>query len=725
MGHTKIDNKNAKQKILLVDVDSTIPNMALMKLSTFHKQKGQVVELLRLKYDGKPGKRQRTLIRNKGYEQIYISIIFTPNRDVIKIENPEIKNYQFGGTGTEDITKKLPQEIDDLEEDYSLYPDNDEAFGFYCYDKKTEVLTKNGWKKFNDIKKEDKICSLNPKNDNIFYQKINKIYKYHYKNKLLSFKNSKVDLLITPNHQVYVNDRNFKIANNSIKRDFKLVKAEELFKKRAFRFKKNGIWKGKYQKYFYFPCDYKKDYIRENIVDKIPMNLWLEFLGYYLSEGNTQYKKKTRSYIIKIAQRSFSRGWIPMEKCLKKLGYNYYKNEKEGFFISNKQIYNYLKQFGVSFKKFIPDFIKNLPSKQIKVFFDAYALGDGVFYKRNNGTFLTGITSSSKQIIDGFQELFLKLGFSGKICNGNRKGMIYFYKKDNRTATCRHDCYIIFCNEYMNEPLYRNDLNPILIKKYNNVVYCLEVPKYNIIYVRRNGVPVWCGNSRGCVNNCKEFCMVPKKEGMLHKYRDWKQIVATADKYGLKKIRFLDNNFLANKECEKVMQELIDNNIRCSFNEGLDFRQITEGKAKLLSELRYYPTEYIFAFDNASYLPLIEKQYKIIKKYITTDWKIKFYCYVHPDMPLKDTVKRLEWCRNNKALVYIMKDKACYTSEHKNFYRDICSWTNAPGIYKYHSFLDHMKRKSKDNSRILKSVKIYQDCIKQTEEENEGNRSNT
>jgi hypothetical protein len=64
-----------------------------------------------------------------------------------------------------------------------------------------------------------------------------------------------------------------------------------------------------------------------------------------------------------------------------------------------------------------------------------------------------------------------------------------------------------------------------------------------------------------------------------------------------------------------------------------------------------------------------------------------------------------------------MKDKACYISEHKDFYRDLCSWTNAPGIYKYHSFLDHMKRKSKDNSRILKSVKIYQECIKEIEED--------
>jgi len=164
------------------------------------------------------------------------------------------------------------------------------------------------------------------------------------------------------------------------------------------------------------------------------------------------------------------------------------------------------------------------------------------------------------------------------------------------------------------------------------------------------------------------------------------------------------------------MQGLIDAKISCSFNEGLDFRQITDKKAELLSKLRYYPSEFIFAFDNIAYLPLIEKQYKIIKKHITKDWKIKFYCYLHPDMPLIATVKRLEWAKKNKALIYIMKDKACYSAKYKNFYRDLCSWANAPGIYKNYNFIEHMKHKTKNMTRRMESCKLYNDCLIEMEE---------
>jgi len=124
-----VNDKIKQQKVLLVDVDSTIPNMALMKLSTFHKQKGNVVEIVKLKYSGVPGRRTRTLIDNTKYDKVYASIVFTPNKDVLQFKDSKLLNYQVGGTGTFDITKKLSDEIDELEEDYSLYPENDEMVG--------------------------------------------------------------------------------------------------------------------------------------------------------------------------------------------------------------------------------------------------------------------------------------------------------------------------------------------------------------------------------------------------------------------------------------------------------------------------------------------------------------------------------------------------------------------------------------------------------------------
>jgi len=213
--------------------------------------------------------------------------------------------------------------------------------------------------------------------------------------------------------------------------------------------------------------------------------------------------------------------------------------------------------------------------------------------------------------------------------------------------------------------------------------------------------------SRGCIRNC-DFCFVRRKEGLLHKYDDWRKIVATANKYGLKKIRFLDNNFLANPDCEKTMQEIIEAKINCSFNEGLDFRLIDDNKAKLLSQLRYYPTEYIFAFDNIAYKPLIIEKYKILKKYITRDWGIKFYCYVNANMPIKDTTERIEWCRDNKALCFIMRDVNCNSGEYREFYSDVATYCQNIAYFKLFTFSQFMKVHHKNNpERMMKHILFY------------------
>ena len=69
------------KKILLVDCDSTIPNLALMRISTHHKRLGDYVTLSRL---GIPayGKPKTKVADCRGYDMAYISAIFdtTPNQ---------------------------------------------------------------------------------------------------------------------------------------------------------------------------------------------------------------------------------------------------------------------------------------------------------------------------------------------------------------------------------------------------------------------------------------------------------------------------------------------------------------------------------------------------------------------------------------------------------------------------------------------------------------------
>lgn len=73
-----------------------------------------------------------------------------------------------------------------------------------CYDEKTEILTLNGWKYFKDLNDGEIVATLNPKTHVLEYQKIADKISYDYDGKMYRLKNRGVDLLVTPNHNLYV-----------------------------------------------------------------------------------------------------------------------------------------------------------------------------------------------------------------------------------------------------------------------------------------------------------------------------------------------------------------------------------------------------------------------------------------------------------------------------------------------------------------------------------------
>jgi hypothetical protein len=199
--------------------------------------------------------------------------------------------------------------------------------------------------------------------------------------------------------------------------------------------------------------------------------------------------------------------------------------------------------------------------------------------------------------------------------------------------------------------------------------------------------------SRGCIRNCN-FCLVREKEGSL------RQVAKISDIVKHKKVKFLDNNFLALPNHKELLQELIDKKIRCQFNQGLDIRLITEENALLLSKLNYIG-EYNFAFDSLAIKPIVEKNLAILKKYIQKDWKIKFFIYCHPNLPIKEDVYfRILWCKENKVLPYFMRHQDCWTSPEYRTYNDFSAWCNQPGIFKKHTYEEFCKKRRPQKDRI-------------------------
>ena len=104
-------------RVGLVDVDGkgSFPNLALMKISAWHKAYGDSVEWYN-PFDE--------------YDKVYMSKVFTHTPDYGYYIN-NAAEVDKGGTGYS-LDKVLPVEIDCLQPDYSLYPniDRNTAYGF-------------------------------------------------------------------------------------------------------------------------------------------------------------------------------------------------------------------------------------------------------------------------------------------------------------------------------------------------------------------------------------------------------------------------------------------------------------------------------------------------------------------------------------------------------------------------------------------------------------------
>lgn len=104
-------------EVRLVDIDGKMPNLALMKISTYHKNKKDDVAWHFPIND--------SLIK---IDLIYASKLFDFTNDYQYYSNTELAK---GGTGF-DITSKLPSEIDRIKVlDYSIYPQHEYSMQFF------------------------------------------------------------------------------------------------------------------------------------------------------------------------------------------------------------------------------------------------------------------------------------------------------------------------------------------------------------------------------------------------------------------------------------------------------------------------------------------------------------------------------------------------------------------------------------------------------------------
>ncbi len=107
--------------VLLIDVDSRLPNPALMKMAGFYRRQGYRIKLA------------RKTEYYRGAEMVFASIVFnvaSSHNHLQRLRTYYGYSIEFGGSGI-DLHKRLPDEIENFQPDYELYPElGDRAIGF-------------------------------------------------------------------------------------------------------------------------------------------------------------------------------------------------------------------------------------------------------------------------------------------------------------------------------------------------------------------------------------------------------------------------------------------------------------------------------------------------------------------------------------------------------------------------------------------------------------------
>ena len=360
-----------------------------------------------------------------------------------------------------------------------------------CYDDQTEVLTSHGWKFIKDVTLDDNIATMNPETFEFDYIKPDLVQKYEHSGEMYCIKNSCLDLLVTPNHRMFVQKR----CSN----EFGFEEARAIFGKRR-SYKKDGLWKGTEVDTFTFPA-YQVGH-RWGLVTKpevtISMDTFLMILGMYLSEGSCHSSFKdgrNRGAGISIVQKKPATV-MSGRKALEESGVEFRYDSAYGFHLPGRHWYNYFSQLGHAWEKYIPEFVFGLSVRQQEILFKWMMWGDGHCRNGRPKSYYT----SSRRLADDFQRLCLHIGKAGRVIFREKAGAVHG-AIEGRVITTRHDSYQVqVINSKLTPTVNHSHVSEQHVQiekyvKYDGFVYCCTMPKWHAIYVRRNGHACWCGNS--------------------------------------------------------------------------------------------------------------------------------------------------------------------------------------------------------------------------------------
>ena len=192
--------------------------------------------------------------------------------------------------------------------------------------------------------------------------------------------------------------------------------------------------------------------------------------------------------------------------------------------------------------------------------------------------------------------------------------------------------------------------------------------------------------TRGCIRKCP-WCIVPKKEGMIRAYSTWREIKRPYKR----DIVFMDNNVLASSHGVAQMVDMIGQNVRVDFNQGLDARLIDDDVADILSRLKWI--NYIrMSADTDAMLDVVLKAVDRLKQRGVKPWRVFVYVLVQDvESAERRAIALREIGANPFAQPYRDFTNNIKPTQEQ---RDLARWVNHKAIFKScDRFRDYKGRK--------------------------------
>jgi len=372
-----------------------------------------------------------------------------------------------------------------------------------CYEENVEILTEQGWKRYTDVRDDEKLATFNSKTNALEYQHFKNRIVRDFDGELVNFTTNKIDMLVTPNHRMWVSPRGWEKGKEGYY-EWKVVPAEEVKHKARMRACVDS-WEGEIPDQYVDGVDFGGV--------KVELSNFMSLLGYYLSEGYAITERAA------IEQKSGTDSCLRIESSLKSCGISFGKHEnKRGMtvfrFYKPQRMWFVENVPGKAGEKKIPLWVKHLPVVYLRIILDALVDGDGSIHKKSKGKSPYIVYySKSKQLADDVMEIAFKLGYSPNIRYIENRNLYHVNIPSSNIGKFPVLDTLIYGNSSADR---RKCISRI---PYTGKVWCFEVPNEFLI-VRYKGKVLVCGNTYSSAAMGAEI-MIRKLESWRLEIKRW------------------------------------------------------------------------------------------------------------------------------------------------------------------------------------------------------------